>query len=60
MRPEINLSSWMTEFLCSSDQVKLRRILEAKSWHNPELMKSIHFHLGLRNKLHLLETRKIG
>ncbi|ANS73808.1 hypothetical protein AWM70_03820 [Paenibacillus yonginensis] len=60
MKPETNLSLWMTEFLCSSDQVKLRRIREAESLHNPELMNSIYFHLAMRDKLHLLENRKIG
>ncbi|WP_223068648.1 hypothetical protein [Paenibacillus caui] len=60
MKPERNLSLWMTEFLCSSDQVKLRRIQEAESFHNPELMNSIYFHLALRDKLHLLENRKTG
>lgn len=60
MKPGTDLCLWMTEFLRSSDQVKLLKIHEAEIFHDPELMNSIYFHLGLRDKLYLLETRKTG
>lgn len=60
MKPETDLCLWMTDFLRSSDQVKLRKIHEARSLHDPELMNSIYFHLDLRDKLYLLEKRKTG